>query len=65
MVFAGPIYSCQWVKLLVAEGYEGGFLSFVTTETFHLRKLSLDWAGNCLSDVAKNLKSQWPEGAGI
>lgn len=62
-MFAGPICSCQWIKLLVAEGYEGGFLPLVTTETFHLRELSLDWADNCLSDAAKNLRSQWPEEA--
>jgi len=65
LVFAGPICSCQLIKCLIAEEDEGGFLPLVTTTTFHLRELYLGWADNCLSDVAKNLTSQWPEEASI
>lgn len=61
----GPICSYQWIKLLVVEGYEGGFLPLITTETSHLSKLKLNWADDCLSDVAKTLKSEWSEKASI
>lgn len=61
--FVGPICSCQWIKLILAEGHERYILPVATTKTFHLSKLSLGWTPNCLSDVAESLESQWPEKA--